>query len=220
MFRIIKADKSTNVAAQDAAGDAGFVDISQQLTTQQRQAREEASRIIAAANRQSEQIRAEAERFGREQGEAELQKRVQTEVQARLNTLQPALQQAIEAIRDSRAEHLKKCESNMIQLAIAIAERVVRRELRHAPDITLDLLREALDLATGSGKIRILLHPNDYQKLGLQAQQLIASRCDGIAAEIQSDADVSPGGCIVQSEFGSIDQCLESQLDRILEELI
>ena len=39
------------------------------------------------------------------------------------------------------------------------------------------------------------------------------------AAELAADENISPGGCRVETEHGSIDQQIEAQLARILEEL-
>jgi flagellar assembly protein FliH len=38
-------------------------------------------------------------------------------------------------------------------------------------------------------------------------------------AELSGDPQISPGGCRVETQFGTIDQQFESQLKRIEEEL-
>jgi len=40
------------------------------------------------------------------------------------------------------------------------------------------------------------------------------------SAEVTADAQITPGGCRVETRFGSIDQQFESQLKRIEEELL
>jgi flagellar assembly protein FliH len=92
--------------------------------------------------------------------------------------------------------------------------------LRQQPEITLALVREALELAGGSPGLRVCLNPDDHRALAAQAQALTAAVSPLGAAEIVADEDVTPGGCRVESHFGSIDQQIESQLKRIEEELV
>ena len=106
-----------------------------------------------------------------------------------------------------------------MHLATAIAARVIRREVRQQPDITLALVREALDLAAGSPNVRLHLNPEDYKSLGAQVRTLIDAMSALGDAEVTPDAAIGQGGCRVETRFGTIDQQIESQLTRIEEEL-
>ncbi len=105
-------------------------------------------------------------------------------------------------------------------MAGAIAARVIRHELRRQPEITLTLVREALELAAGSPGVRLRLNPDDHKALGAQVRALIDAMSALGDAEVTADAEISPGGCRVETRFGTIDQQFESQLQRIEEELI
>ena len=87
------------------------------------------------------------------------------------------------------------------------------------PEITLAVVRETLELAAGGGTVRLHLHPDDHKTLGDRVDRL--SRALGNLGQMQIEADphVSPGGCVVRTEFGEIDQRIETQLERIREEL-
>ena len=52
-----------------------------------------------------------------------------------------------------------------IHVAASIAGRVIRRPLPGMPEVTLNLIREALELAAGSPQLRIHLHPSDHDAL-------------------------------------------------------
>ena len=92
-------------------------------------------------------------------------------------------------------------------------------EARQTPEITLTLLREALELAAGSTHLRIHLNPADHETLGPQAETLIAEFSSLGPAKLVADPQVTPGGCRVETRFGIIDQQFEAQLARIEEEL-
>ena len=107
-----------------------------------------------------------------------------------------------------------------MRLAAGIAARVIRREVRAQPEITLALVREALELAAGSPTVRVHLNPKDYKLLGTQVRAMIDAMSALGGAEVVSDAAIEQGGSRVETRFGTIDQQIESQLDRIEEELI
>ena len=80
-------------------------------------------------------------------------------------------------------------------------------------------MREALELAMGGGHIRIHLNPEDHQRFSSTIPS-IADRIKDLApADIVADPQISAGGCRVITEFGTVDQQIESQLARIEEEL-
>ena len=74
-------------------------------------------------------------------------------------------------------------------------------------------------MAAGSTQIQVRLHPTDHAALGGQVQTLVAELARGGGAEVIADPAISPGGCRVDTQFGSIDQQFEAQLARIEEEL-
>jgi flagellar assembly protein FliH len=136
-----------------------------------------------------------------------------------VHTTLPALDEAIRSIQRAKQSWLNHWEKNVVGLAAAIAARVIRRQLTQTPEITLQLVREALELAAGGGRLQLRLNPADYDSLGSHAKQL-AARLDTLApAEVIPDPEISPGGCRVDTEFGAVDQQIEAQLARIEEEL-
>jgi flagellar assembly protein FliH len=177
--------------------------------------RAQAARIVLKARDEAEAVRKSAEIQGR-QAAVEA---VEEMVRKQLGTVIPALKQAARNIEDARHAWLAHWESGAVHLAAAIAKRLIRRELRGQPEITLTLVREGLELAAGSSQLRILLNPLDLQSLGNQARMLVDELSPHIEAEIEADPGVSPGGCRVETRFGVIDQQFEAQLQRIEEEL-
>lgn len=219
MVRIIKASTAGTEGPDTASETPGFIDASLEVRSQLDTARNEASRMLKEAREQADGIRQDAEREGVCQATRTIKKQVRLEVDQRLETALPALEAAVRSIGCEKAQHLRQCEAHVVRLATAIAERLVRRELGRAPDIALELVREALDLAAGSERIKLHLNPADYETLGEQADQLTARLSETTATEIVANPAVSSGGCLVETEFGDIDQQFETQLARIEEEL-
>ena len=92
----------------------------------------------------------------------------------RLQTLMPALEQAVVSLRESEQAWLNHWERQTVHLACAIAARIVRREIARTPEITLHLVREALELANGSSRLRLHLNPQDHAALADQVPAIVA----------------------------------------------
>jgi len=137
----------------------------------------------------------------------------------KLETLLPALTTMIEQIDVAKQSFLQHWERSAMKVAGAIAAKAIDQQLPEMIDVPIRLLREALELGTGSTSLRIRLNEEDYTALAPQIDILIREMARSIQTEIVSDASVSPGGCILETPQGTIDNRIESRLARIEEEL-
>jgi len=192
-----------------------FEDMAGQANRYLEKVRAEAGRIVVQAQQEAAAVTARAVQEGRDIGRREIEQMVAKQ----LGTVLPALKQAVDDIRHAKQAWLTHWEAGAVHLAAAIAGRLVRRELPRQPEITLDLVREALELAAGHSQLRIHLNPADHQSIGSQAELLLRELSTLTEAEIVPDDAVTPGGCRVETRFGIIDQQFEAQLKRIEEEL-
>lgn len=127
---------------------------------------------------------------------------------ARLESLSSALQQ-------ERAEFFSRIEPELVRLSIAIAEKVIARELELRPDTVLDLLRTALKRIRDRENLRISVNPRDLEHVK-QARDDLISAVDGLRKlEISEDRRVGPGGCVIESPSGTLDARINTQLDEI-----
>jgi flagellar assembly protein FliH len=181
--------------------------------------RDQARQILLAAMHDAQGIRRAAELEGIRAAEQALDGLVEERVGRKLETALPALRAAITEMNQSKQTWLAIWERQVVDLAVAIAGRVCRIELRKKPEITIGLVREALDLAAGAGGVRVLLNPEDHAALGNQVRILVDELTRLAPADVVADRSISRGGCRVETPKGAIDQQIETQLARIAEEL-
>ncbi len=185
--------------------------------------RQQADQVVNRAQQQAEQTRQRIEEESRQKGYAEGQREIHQLVEKKLgeqlSTLLPALAATIQEIQHAKQTWLTHWERSAIRLATAVAERIIRREIEQKPEIPLELVRESLELAAGSSTVRVLLNPKDHETLQPKADALIRDMAGLGACELIADPTVTPGGCRVDTAFGSIDQQIETQLQRIEQEL-
>ena len=136
-----------------------------------------------------------------------------------METLLPALETLMAEMNNTKAQLLNRWEQSALKVATAIAERIIRREISQDPQITLDLIADALRLAAGMTEISLHISPTDYENLGTQITRLAETVGHLRRARLLPTPRCQPGGCCVKTKFGEIDQQIESQLRRIEEEL-
>ena len=216
MSTIIKAT-DRNSAVQRVAFN--FDDMSAKAEQYVQKVRREAAQIVAEAQKQAESIRRKAEAEGRKAGQQAVDETIRAELGQQMETLMPALGKVVQEIQHAKQDWLTQWEKSAVHVAAAIAQRLIRREVQQKPEITVTLVREALELAAGSSQVRVAIHPADHQTL-LPQISAVASELGGLGeVEIVADPEVSRGGCRVETRFGVIDQQFETQLKRIEEEL-
>jgi flagellar assembly protein FliH len=142
------------------------------------------------------------------------------QVSPQLLPVVPAVRAIVDGVLAAKAQWLAHWERCALSLATAIAQRVVRRELARTPEVTLALVKEALELAAGTTDVRLHMHPDDLAILGPEVEALTAELVRLGAAHVVADGNITRGGCRVETRYGTIDQQLETQLARIEQELL
>jgi len=217
MAGIIKADTRTSPREHIAPVPFQFDDMASAYLDK---VRLEADSIIKQARQEAARIRAQAAEEGRQAAFQAAEDQLGSKIDEQLALLVPALKEAVQQILDARQSWQRHWEQHALRVAAAIASRVVRRQIDKVPLITLDLMREALQLAQGNERITLRLHPDDRATLGERVEKLIGDLGSLADVRVLDDPSIGRGGCRVDTEFGSIDQQLETQLARITAELL
>lgn len=221
MATVIRKQGVSSAAATRAPRpiEFSFEDINDRANEYLETVRAESAKIVQQAHQQAEQIRRQAQAAGQQAAEAAAHKVLDETVAKRMETILPALDQLILQLTDAKADLLRRWEESAVAVAAAMAQRIIRRELTQHPEITLDLIREALKLAAGAADITVHINESDYERLGPQINQLAHSLSRLTPTQIQADPQITPGGCVVKTKHGEIDQQIEAQLTRIQDEL-
>jgi flagellar assembly protein FliH len=118
--------------------------------------------------------------------------------------------QTIEELGGLRQTLIHETEREMVQLALALARRVVHREVTLDHELAAALAHVALERLGTNTPATIRLNPEDYT---IVAQD--SSRWGGQAVTVVPDPAISRGGCLVESAFGSVDATIERQFDEL-----
>ena len=112
-------------------------------------------------------------------------------------------------------EKIKQMEHDLqkmiLPLALKAAKKIVGRELEAKPETIVDIVRQTLKPVTQSHHIRIFVSKQDKDALEKNKQDLKAILDQVQTFAIEEREDVTPGGCIIETEAGIINASLENQ---------
>jgi flagellar assembly protein FliH len=137
--------------------------------------------------------------FGRSQAAAEVKPVIEK------------LAQSIQNISELRPNLRLQAEADIVKLALAIARRVVNRELNTDPEAVVGLVKVALGKLRIQEVTRVRVHPNH---LGIIKEMLSHWGGSG-ALEIEGDAGVGLGGILFDTARGEFDASIDVQLNEI-----
>lgn len=185
--------------------------------------RQQAADALVQAEQQIAQIRAQAHACGVADAEKEIAQKIEDRARQmtedRIRTAMAACQKAVDSLSEDTSAWLHQWRDLTIDLAIAMAEKLVRQSMSQGLEPLRVWLEEALMMMRDARDVHILVHPDDFTWAGRYLQQMAKHVPHAGTAEVLPDPEVSPGGCIVRCQHGHIDQQLESQLTRLGEQL-
>jgi len=159
------------------------------------QIREEARHMLEQAQQERESIFSDAERKGFEDGKQK--------VLEYLNQLY--------LLKDKLGEDI---EPQLLKLSFAIAEKVVGKVLEQNDQALIQIVKQAISEIKGA-KLIVRLHPLDYERVKLFEEVLLSKLDNDKSILFKEDEQVKEGGCIVESEIGTLDAQLDTQLNAI-----
>ncbi len=171
------------------------------------EASEEAKQIIAAATQRAAMIKEQAE-----------QERARVLAEAREQGRQEGLAQTTELRMKAKAHRddlIAGAEREMVALACRIAEKIIGADLERSPETIINICATAIDNVRNVAALTVRVNPQSAAILREKKKPLmeLIGRVKDIA--IREDSDVAPGGCIIETDSGTIDAQLSTQLEMI-----
>ncbi|HNQ22329.1 MAG TPA: FliH/SctL family protein [Phycisphaerae bacterium] len=192
------------------------------------QARQEATRIVAAARQREASLFEQTRARGAEQGYQEGFERGQAEGRAAAHTeavasfqqqeaqVIAALRQAITQIEGFKTDLRLQAERDLLEFAVEVARKLTFAVGRVSPEAAQENFRRALERVAARTSLTVRVHPDDVDALRMFAPQVLEQNARDEAVKIVPDAQVTAGGCIVEHAAGQVDATLETQLEALV----
>jgi len=160
-------------------------------------------------------LQQEAYETGHQTGiqEGETRGRAETEME---------MQRAMELVGQvgvARLQALQQAEQDIIELAMAVARKIIHREVAGQPGIVGEQVRRTIEYLSTTGLVRVLVHPDEVESLESVQTTLKNREGQAVPIVIEADPTIQAGGCRVESDTHVLDATIDAQLGLIREEL-
>ena len=190
-------------------------------------ARDESSRLLEEAKKEADNIILETENnkkaieskgynegfsSGREEGFGEGKEEVNRLIE-RLHTI-------VEKTMDKRQEILLETEQQIVDLVLLMSRKVVKVISENQKNVVSSNVLHALKKVKGQGDVTIRVNLLD---VGMTTEHIkdFLNKCESVKnITVVEDVGVDRGGCIVETDFGSIDARISSQLHELEQKII
>ncbi len=190
------------------------------------QARWEANDLIVKAKEEAEKeiqgLRETAAEEGRKQGQEKgrvegLEKGRDEGRQSYADAIKKWSGMAEEAVAE-RKRLLGELQPILVELVGEALHRCLQKEAKRHHQMVLDLAQEVIKKAQDRVHLKLHLNPEDVEEVEAQREQLQLSVGAG-ELEIVPDARIERGGCVLETEAGSVDARLSTVVDQVKESL-
>ena len=212
--RIIKAAEDTAFAEVKRQTDQAAVikaDAETEAAQIVEKAKAEAAQIVAEAQAQHDKIVADARQEGFEQGSSEGYDKGKAEVERLIERMHKVL----EAVMQRREEILQDTESQIVELVILMARKVIKILSENQKNVIMANTVAALRKVKTRGNVTLRVNIEDVKLTTAHADEFIQHVENVQGITVQEDSSVEKGGCIVETDFGAIDARISSQLTEL-----
>jgi flagellar assembly protein FliH len=154
-----------------------------------------------------EQRLQDAQQIGFDAGHAAGRQSLTGEVEA----MQVKFARGIGELTGLRLRSRREAEQDVVSLALAVARRILHRELTMAPEALLGLVKAALDKLEAREVHQVRLAPEDAGMVRQFLEQLGLPQ----RVEVAADPSLGRGGVIIESSRGLLDASVDTQLSEI-----
>ena len=212
--RIVKAAEDTAFAEVKRQTDQAAVikaDAENEANAIIEKAKAQAAQIVAEANAQHDKIVSEARSEGFEQGSQEGYQKGSAEVERLIERMHKIL----EAVMQRREEILQDTESQIVELVILMARKVIKILSENQKNVIMANTVAALRKVKTRGEVTLRVNIEDVKLTTAHADEFIQHVENVQGITVQEDSSVEKGGCIVETDFGAIDARISSQLTEL-----
>lgn len=174
-------------------------------------AKAEASQIILDAQTERDRIQKDAYSEGYNKGHDEGYSQGVSEVER----LVDRMHRMLEAVMQRREEILQDTESQLVELVILMARKVVKILSENQKNVVMANTLAALKKVKTRGEVILRVNLEDVKLTSSHVDEFIKHVENVKGITVLEDTSVDRGGCIVETDFGSIDARISSQLSEL-----
>jgi flagellar assembly protein FliH len=147
-----------------------------------------------------------------ERGVQESEARARVAFDQQLVNLRASIATSIEQFKTQREDYFARIEPEVVQLALAIARKILHREAQMDPLLLTGIVHVALEKLDAGARVRLRTCPGDIHFWNQYFSQPSSFKP---APDLIGDATLQPGELALETDIGSTQISLETQLKEI-----
>jgi flagellar assembly protein FliH len=157
----------------------------------------------------SKAVQEQQEKAALDRGAAEGEARARDTFEKQLAVVSSGISAGLEQFQSEREAYFARIEPEIVQLALAIARKILHREAQMDPLLLAGMVHVALEKVDTATRVRLRANPLDIHYWTEHFSQSSAG------PELIGDATLRQGECALETEIGSTQISLETQLKEI-----
>lgn len=208
-------------AVRSVSGLAGFNldDLASMGRSRLDECRVQVRKMFDDAAVQAEQVRKTAESEGYQEGlrraAVDADAKLQAAAEQRAKEALHVLNQAVEQMHRGYEDWMTKYSKLLHTIALASAEKIVRRKLEDEPEILVKWAEEAITSTRAAARLTLAVHPETLARLGEALDLMLVSPGLPEQTHVEPDETLPRDSVVVRQMGGDIHAGLDAQLQRL-----
>jgi flagellar biosynthesis/type III secretory pathway protein FliH len=169
-------------------------------------------RLKGEAGAEAIQAAEEAARASYEQGRREAETALSQQLLQQRSEMHDLMRGVLNSLRQAVPQIMRDTENAMIALSLSVAQKLVAN-IPISAALVESVVHDALTQIEGTAQFTVRLHPADLELLQKAESPLLASGDGATEFRFLSSPEVTRGGCLVQTQFGTVDALRETKFD-------
>ncbi len=138
--------------------------------------------------------------------------RAKTDFDQQLAASRTTISAALAEFRTQREHYFSRVESEIVQLSLSIARKILHREVQMDPLLLAGLVHVALEKLESGTRVRLRANPADIH---YWSEYFARAESFQPAPELIGDPQQKPGECFLEGDMGSTQVSIDTQLKEI-----
>lgn len=131
--------------------------------------------------------------------------------QAELDGFRTQIAATLQAVEAARRELLERSETDLVRLSIAVAEKILNRQVQIDPAALEGLVKSSLDRLAGKPAQCVRIHPDDHPAI----EKALAMHGGNRTLRLAPDPSLARGSLLFDTDYGTLDSSIATQLEEI-----
>lgn len=163
--------------------------------------------------------RAEVEKAYR-RGTVEGQEQTRREMEAEVHNVVERLTHLVDNVTLEHSQVLQEAGAFIVRLACEVARRIIDVSAVTNSEAILDVISRSIAHLVEKTSLTIRIHPDDLEIVRRHRADWLAPENGIERIVVESDPEISRGGCIIEADSGIVDGRIGSQLKLLQDELL